>query len=179
MSDTLLTQPSSSSLLQTTKYQLSFKRLPAIVYFCQKVNLPGTQLLVAEQPTPFRIKPIPGNKIQYEELTIEFLLEEEMITWNSIHIWMKGLGLEKGFQDYINLKKLSTPLIAAFKNKGNIFSDATLTTLTTQNNPKNRFVFTDCFPTSLSSVDFDSTKDPSDIMTCTATFAFEYYDLLT
>ena len=89
---------------------------------------------------------------------------------------MKDLGLEKGFSDYNDLKRNNT-VATPFKSKTNIYSDATITTLTTQNNPKNMFIFKDCFPIHLGKIPFDATLSPDNVMTCSASFMFEYYDM--
>lgn len=174
--DTIFTQPSSISLLQTTKFQLSFKRLPDTAYFCQKVNIPSSSLTVLEQPTPFKNKPLAGNKITYETLDIEFLLEETMNSWNEIHVWMKDLGIQTGYQDYKNLNRTANIIKSQFKTKAAQYSDATLSVLSTQNNPKIRFQFYDCFPTHLGRVKFDTTGTPEDVMTCNASFAFFFFE---
>lgn len=179
MPDSVLTQPSSTSLLQPSKFQLSFKRLPDVQYFCQKADIPSVSLNALEQPTPFKNKPVAGNKITYETLDIEFLLEETMNSWKEIYTWMTDLGLLTGYQDYRNLGTLANNIKSQFKTKADQYSDATLTVLSTQNNPKLRFQFFDCFPVHLGRVSFDTTASPDQVtMTCTASFAMFYYSMV-
>lgn len=174
MSDTILSQPQSTSLLQPTKFQLSFKRLPDVQYFVQKFTLPGGSIQALEQPTPFKNRPVPGNKLSYETLTITFLVEETMNSWNEIHTWLKNLGIETDYQDYRNLRRM---INVAKDDAFPQYSDATLTVLSTQNNPRIRFNFKDCFPVRLGNIEFDTEQSAEDVMKCEAEFAFFYYEL--
>lgn len=173
MSDTIFSQPQSTSLLQPTKFQLSFSRLPDVQYFCKKVKLPGGSISPLLQPTPFKDRPVPGNKLSYETLDISFLVEETMNSWDEIHTWLKNLGIETGYQDYRDLRRMvNVASTDAFPQ----YSDATLTILSTQNNPRIRFNFFDCFPVRLGDIDFDTELSADDVITCEASFGFHYYE---
>lgn len=172
MSDTLFNQPQNTSLLQPTKFQLAFKRLPDVQYFLQKFTLPGGSIQALEQATPFKNRPIPGNKLSYETLTITFLVEESMNSWDEIHTWLKGLGIEEGYKDYRDLRRA---INVASNDPFPQYSDATLTILSTQNNPRIRFNFLDCFPVRLGDIDFDTKMNADDVITCEAEFAFFYF----
>jgi len=170
--DNIFSQPSSTSLLQPTKFQLSFKRLPDVQYFLKKFKLPGGSIQALEQPTPFKNRPVPGNKLSYETLDISFLVEETMNSWNEIHRWLQDLGIEEGYSSYRDLRRMiNVPPDIDFPQ----YSDCTLTVLSSQNNPRLRFNFEDCFPISLGDIDFDTEQSADDVITCSATFAFFKY----
>ena len=179
MSDTILTQPKSSSLLQPTKFQLNFNRIPDVQYFCQRVNLPGGSVQAVSQTTPFKNRPVAGQKLDYETLRIEFMVEEEMYSWEEIHNWLKDIGTETSFQDYQNLARLSksSSLAATLNKRPTPYSDGMLTILSTQNNPKIRFHFYDLFPVSLGDIEFSTEKSAEQVYTVEATFMFFYYEI--
>ena len=56
------------------------------------------------------------------------------------------------------------------------YSDATLTVLSSLNNPILRVKFYNLFPISLSDIMFDSAQSADDIITADATFIFDYFD---
>lgn len=170
----ILTQPKSVSLLQSSKFQLNFKRAPDIQYFCQKVKLPGGKVNPVEQVTPFKNRMVAGHKLEYETLDITFLVEEYMYSWDEIHRWLKDIGTETGFGDYRDLRRTSP---VANLGQSAAYSDAILTVLSTQNNPKIRFHFKDCFPISLGDIDFDTTKSAEEAITVDCQLGFFYYDL--
>ena len=57
------------------------------------------------------------------------------------------------------------------------YSDATLIVLSALNNPILRVRFINAFPLSLSDIQFDTTQSAENIITGTASFAFEYFDI--
>ena len=162
--------PINTSLLQQTKFQLFFTRLPHVTYFCQQVNLPGLTLTEVPRPTPFIDLYVPGEKLIYDTLNINFLVDEEMRAWFEIHDWIRGLTFPTNFQEYRNVISEKVPF-------GKIYSDCILTL----NNNANKTVITvklvDCFPTTLSGIDFDSTSVPDSIVTASASFRFSYFNI--
>ena len=43
-----------------------------------QANIPEMTLGVAEQPTPFKDIPVPGDKIQFGDLQLRFLVDEDL-----------------------------------------------------------------------------------------------------
>ena len=166
--------PSSTGFLQPTKFELVFARLPSTTYFCQTVNIPGVTLGEVVTPTPFADLYSPGEKLVYETLSIDFLIDEEMKGWREIHDWMRGAGKPTTFDEYKNLSSISKAGIVATKPQ---FSDATLMVHSALNNTKLRFDFVDCFPTSLSSINFDTKENADSIITSTVTIRYTYFNI--
>lgn len=160
-------QPINSNLLQSTKFMLNFARVPDMSFFCQSVALPGLNLSEVIQESPLSQIYRHGDKLQYDPLTITFLVDEYMNSWKNIHDWLRGMGKPTKFQEY---KTVKTTL--------GLYSDATLTVLNGQNNPVMRFLYRNCFPTNLSSVQFSATDDGGQTITADATFRFDYFDIV-
>lgn len=171
MSD-IQSQPKSVSLLQPTKFQLTFKRAPYVTYFMQEFQIPGANLTTLKQSTPFLDRNVAGNKITYEDLHIKFIMDETLIGWKEIYDWMRSLGIRESFEDYKNLPKLSKVVSQSPHPE---YSDAILNVLSTQNNPKMTFTFIDCFPFSLSPINFDTSSETDAVISCTASFKYFYY----
>ena len=72
-------------------------------------------------PTPLKSIEIAGDEVNFEELTIKFIVDENMKNWLSIYDWIVGLGFPtpEGQDKY---KKLS--------EDSELTTDATLTVLT-------------------------------------------------
>lgn len=174
MSDTLSNK--SVSLLQPTKFGLTFSRIPDVVYFCQKVNIPEIKLPIAKQPTPFITRNVAGSKIEYGLLKISFLVEETLVSWDELHKWMKDIGNETSYDNYKDLNRLNGGFQIGQQKFPDAYSDATITILNTQNIPTARLNFKDAFPVFLSALDFDATSIETTIV-CAATFGFFYYEL--
>ena len=62
------------NFLAPTGFKFSVKRCPAATFFCNKANIPSLDLGVAQQPTYLKDIDRPGDKIQFGDLTITFLV---------------------------------------------------------------------------------------------------------
>jgi len=163
-------KPTNTSLLQPTKFQLVFARIPNLTYFCQAANLPGLSLSEVPRNTPFVDIYVPGEKVQYDTLNVTFLIDENMSGWFEIHDWIRGLTFPTDFQEYKTLISQKVPF-------GAIYSDCIMTINTNSNAPNKRIKFVDCFPTTLSSVIFSSQDSAEQTMTADVTFRFSYFNV--
>jgi hypothetical protein len=57
------------------------------------------------------------------------------------------------------------------------YSDASITILSSANNPIYRFTFYEVFPTTLSTFVMSTSDTPDNIMTADATFRYSYYNV--
>jgi hypothetical protein len=55
-------------------------------------------------------------------------------------------------------------------------SDATLTILTNKNNPKVRVNFSNCFPTTLTGIDYNTQVTDTEQLTATVTLKYDLYE---
>ncbi len=169
-------QPQDTNFLQSTKFLLTFSRVPNVQYFCQSVNLPGVSMQAAEQETPFVKIYRPGDKMEFEDFTIDFLVDEDLLSWLEIFKWIQGMTFPENFEQYRNLRNLSRYT----QNKTEPqYSDGTLNILTALNNANIQVNFIDMFPIGLSSIHFNSTDENTTTLSATATFRYTYYTVKT
>ena len=76
--------PQNLDLLQSTKFRLSFGRLPGITYFCQSANFPGLSITEVQRSTPFVDLYVAGEKLVYDTFNVTFLVDEDLQTWTEI-----------------------------------------------------------------------------------------------
>ena len=176
-------QPSKQDYADPTKFKFSIVKLPKVEYFCTQVNLPGISISDNySQPTPFRDIPLPGEKLRYEPLSVTFLVDENLENYQEIHGWLRGLGFPGGHEEFKTLLAGGSDRFPTSKdkgkspNQGGIFSDATLNILTSKNNPVTEVRFNDCFPISLSSLQYNQQATDTDYLTATVTFEYKLYD---
>ncbi len=159
-------QPTNTNPLQITGFQFVIHRLPNVVFFGQTANLPGLAFGVAEQPTGLSINiPIPGDSIVFEDLSLKFMIDENLADWLEIYNWMLALA---------RIKELSLDPVNGQPAR---VSDATLFILTSSRNVNIKVFFKDLFPTNLTGVEFDATVTDLDPIIGEATFKFCYYDI--
>lgn len=170
----LTRNPQNTNLLQPTKFLMSFDRIPDTQYFLQSVNLPGITGTQIRMPTPGLDYYSAGDKIAYNNLTITFILDEEMLSWRNIHKWFRSFASPEGTQERRALSDIQEPN-AIYERSA--YSDAVLNIITNLNNTNFRIDFYNLFPISLSDVQFDTRLSADHTMTADATFVFDYYNL--
>ena len=60
-----------------------------------------------------------------------------------------------------------------------MFSDSVLTILTNKNNPVVECRFSDCFPTSISGLDYSQNQTDVEYLTAEVNFKYKIYELVT
>ena len=95
-------QIENRNFLAPTGFQFNLKRSPKVAFFCNEANIPDLNLGVAIQANYLRDIPTPGDKIEFGDLSLRFLVDEDLsITgWKSkTGIWIRGLGYPEEVQD--------------------------------------------------------------------------------
>ena len=164
--------PQNTNLLQPTKFLMSFARIPTVQYFCQAVNIPGVQLGQAPLNFPGVDVFAPGNKMMYNQLAMTFTVDEKMQNWQEIHAWFRSIASPEGTDERNRLSAQQSNRTTGPKG----YSDATLTVLSALNNPLFRVHYFNCFPISLTDIQFDTKQSADDVLTADASFMFEYFN---
>jgi len=159
-------QPTNTSFLSPIGFKFQLNNFPEVDYFVQSATLPGVSISAIDVPTALKTIAIAGDEVAFEELSIKFIIDENMKNWLAIYDWIIGLGFPTQ-EDQAKYRKLS-------KNS-ELTTDATLTVLTSNMNPQIHFRFKDCFPLSLSSIAFDSGGTDIDYVTADVTFRYDLY----
>ena len=157
-------QPDNQNFLQPTAFQFVLNRTPETVYFCRSVNVPGITFGEILRPTNGLVDiKVPGDSFRYDDLTLSFLINEDLGNWKEIHDWMRSMASVEKHEGETSMK--------------NNYSDATLMLLSSNYNPTFKFDFIDCFPKSLSSIDFDTSLNDVNPINAVVTFGFNYYTI--
>ena len=169
--------PINTDLLQSTKFRVTFSKLPGVTYFCNSANLPGISLTEIPMPTPFVELYLPGEKAIYDTFNITFLVDEDLRAWTELHDWIRGTTFPTNFDEYVNLAR-TQPITnnRIVQPRSAVYSDAILTIYTNKNNPNFRVKLIDLFPTTVGSLSFASGDSAENIITADATFRFSYFN---
>ena len=102
--NTLSRQPTKLDYASPTQFKFQITKLPKVEYFCTAVNIPGIDLGgIISQVTPLKDIPLPGEKLTYNDLTMTFLIDENLENYREIHGWMTGLGFPQDRKQYRTL----------------------------------------------------------------------------
>ena len=165
------------NFLSPVGFKFSLKRAPGVAFFCNQANIPSMDLGIAEQPTYLRNIPTPGDKIQFGDLTLRFLVDEDLVNYMELQRWIRGLGYPENMDEFRKLEGEAV-LPANFGQAGdNIYSDGTLQILSSNLVPSFQVVFNDLFPYTLSTVTFDATDTDIEYFTADVSFKYTIYKL--
>ena len=101
----VINEPINKNFLSPLGFVFNLKKTPATNFFVTRASLPGLNLAFAEVPTPFVKMPVPGEKIQFNDLSVTFKVDEDMRNWNEIFDWMVALGFPKSFDQYREIRQ--------------------------------------------------------------------------
>ena len=94
-------QPTKLDYASPTQFKFNVIKLPKVTYFCTQVNVPGVSLGgTIDQQTRFKDIPQPGDKLTYGDLTIRFLVDENMQNYMTMHNWLIGIGFPETPQQF-------------------------------------------------------------------------------
>ena len=165
------------NFLAPTGFKFSLKRSPGVAFFCNQANIPSLDLGIATQPSYLKDIDVPGDKIQFGDLTLRFLVDEDLVNYTEIQNWIRGLGYPETLQEFDKLEKEAV-LPGNFGRTGdNIYSDGTLQILSSNLVAKFNVNFKDMFPYSLSTITFDATDTDIEYFTADVSFKYTIYNL--
>ena len=160
-------QPTNLNQLNVVSFDVSFSRMTAVQYFCQRISLPTVVLGETNEPSPFMNLPLEGDTLTFEALSLSFIVDEDLQNYIEIYNWLTALGFPREYSQFAILQEPS----AASKTLSK-YSDLSLVVHTNKTNPNYKIKFTDVFPTSISSIQFDATPTGMDPIVVDATFNF-------
>ena len=185
-------QPDQLDYSSPTQFRFILNQIPKVQFFVQTANIPGISLGEAVIPTPYKDIPYVGDKVTYESLNVQFLVDEHLENYIEIHNWMIGLGFPKTRQQFTDFRSTtSNTSNAAGKANSDIgvvgnavaerplYSDATLSILSNKNNPLVEVRFSDCFPVSLSGLDYTQQVSDVEYLSATVDFRYKLYEIVT
>ena len=165
------------NFLSPTGFKFALKRSPGVAFFCNQANIPSLDLGIAEQPTYLKNIDVPGDKIQFGDLSLRFLVDEDLMNYMEIQNWIRGLGYPEKISEFADLENQSVlgKEVKFGQSGDDIYSDATLQVLSNNLVPQFQVIFSDCFPYSLSTVTFDATDTDIEYFTADVSFKYTIY----
>jgi hypothetical protein len=176
------TLPKTNDYLRPNAFKFVIKDIPGVSFTCQSANLPNLSMGFAPQPTPFVDIPRIGDKLNFGEFTIRFLISEDMSNYLELYRWLVALGFPKDytqFGSFVTKRPSSFPLTTNAKGEKEVlaYSDGTLSILDSTNTPKVNIIYKDLFPVSLEALDFDIASASVEYFTAIASFKYTYFDV--
>lgn len=135
------------------------QRYPNAQFNVQTAAIPEISVNAAQYATPQRTIEVSGDKVTYAPFTCTFLVDENLENYYEIHDWLVGLVVEPDDRETRKTR------------------DMTLFILDSHNNVSREIQFTNAFPTSLSTLDFDAKETGVNYLVADVTFSYSYYKI--
>ena len=97
--------------------------------------------------------------------------------WKEIYDWLIGLGFPEDFSQSIH-RNIQNPTLQT-EVDANVYSDGTLTVLTSNKRPNIKINFKDMYPISLSPLPFDTTQTDIQYLEAEVEFAYRNFEIAT
>ena len=183
-------QPDKLDYASPTQFRFGIHQLPKVEFFTVTANIPALSLGIANYPTPFVNIPMMGDKLEYGQLNIAFIVDEYLENFLSLHEWMTGIGFPKDRKQFSEFRTETASMSGSPSNPSKsdlqpgsagavlpMFSDATLTILSNKNNPIVEVTYRDIFPVSLSALEYNQDATDVEYMRAEAEFAYQLYEI--
>jgi len=171
-------QLENRNFLSPVGFKFILAEFPQVDFFCNEANIPSISLGSAVQPTYLKDIDVPGDKLQYEDFSMRFLIDEDLKNYLEIHNWMRGLGYPESLQEIYDLKEKDEYHPNTVKNSDiQYYSDGTLQILSSNQLPRFNVKFYNMFPTTLSTLTFDATQTDINYFTADVSFKYTIFDI--
>ena len=156
-------QPKNRNFLSPIGFKLKLELFEGVDFFCQSANVPDINMPFTDVPTRFRNLPvIPGGGVTFGDLNIRFIIDEDLVNYNSIYKWIRSNGRAD--------RDIDTPNEPQYSNG--------IVEITTSNMNTNFVVeFVNMFPISLSNIVFDASVGSIEYITADVTFKYQQFNL--
>ena len=173
-------QIQNRNFLSPIGFKFTLVKCPKVSFFANTAQIPGLNIQPAEQPTYLMDIPRPGDKMEFQDFTLRFLVDENLENYMQIQNWMRGIGFPDNLTEIYTLWSGKADFADSDpKNPDNLVSDGTLMVLDSTNNPQFMVKYSDLWPTELTTLQFDATPGDIDYFTAEVTFKYTIYEIVT
>ena len=154
-----------NNYLSPASFTISVDRMPNVEFFTQGISIPGVSGSPIAMATPLRTMYQPQDQLNYDDLTIQFIVDEQMNNYKEVLRWMEGLGAPEKTKQYADY------------NKGNatLASDISVVITNSHKNPNIKFTFKEAFPVALGGIELNVNTQDIAYATCDVTMRYESF----
>jgi len=156
-----------NNYLSPTNFTISVQRMPHVEFFTQKLTVPSLTATPVGHETPLTQLYEVNDKITYGDLDLSFIIDENMNNYKEMLNWMEGIAAPETTKQNKDLGE----------SKYGFKSDIIATITNSHKNPNIRFVFRNCFPTSLGSVSLDVNVQDVAYATCSVNMRYDIFTM--
>ena len=167
-------QIQNRNFLSPIGFKFTLAKEPKVTFFSNSARIPEITLGTAIQPSYLKDIDVPGDKLQYGDFALRFLVDENMVNYMKIHNWMRGLGYPETTKEYKDLTTNSQGI----RDSEEAFSDGSLHILNSNYRDVAIVKFSDLFPIALTSLDFEASDTDVNYFTAEVVFKYTVYNIV-
>lgn len=173
-------QPDTFDYAQLNRFKVHLPIFPNTEWFCTRANIPQLTVGDAIQPTPFSDIAVVGDKIQYDNFNISFIVDENLKNYMEIYNWMKNIGFPTNSKQFNSLERPdNTNRTFHEGDERNVYTDIQMIILSSKNNPVAKINFYEAFPITLGSLEYNHQDSDISYVTCDVMFNFTWFDVFS
>tara|TARA_B100000035_G_scaffold213471_1_gene182912 strand:+ start:374 stop:919 length:546 start_codon:yes stop_codon:yes gene_type:complete len=173
--DAFAKQISNRNFLSPAGFKFILARTPKVDFLAQAANIPEITLGTSTQPTYLKDIDIPGDKLQFGDFSLRFIVDEELENYKAIDDWMRGLAYPDSVAEYGSWIARD-PLSENIPVDPNI-SDGTLLIYNSNFRVNTKVKFRGLFPVSLSTISFAADQVDVEYVVAEASFKYRIFDI--
>ena len=167
----------NENFLSPSGFKLVVPGFSSIGFQCTTANVPGISMGGPTQATPYNDFQLTGDKLNYEDFNITFLINEDCQNYALIHNWLIGITYPQKstqWREFVDQMKDKD-----FQNDNNLEQlDIFLYVLNSNYNIAYKVQFFDAFPVSISSMEYSTELSDIVYLKAGVTFKYTYFKLL-
>ena len=167
-------QIQNRNFLSPIGFKFTISKTPKVDFFSNSARIPEITLGTALQPSYLKNIDVPGDKLEYGDFSLRFLVDEQLENYMAIHNWLTGLGFPQTTQEFKNL----TTDTENIRDPNQAFSDGALHILNSNYRDVAIVKFDGMFPTTLSSLEFEATDGDLNYFTAEVNFKYTVYNIV-
>lgn len=141
-----------------TSFMLEIPQFKELNYFIQTAEVPGLTMAGVDAPFKNFQGSVPSNRIDFDQLNLTFLVDEEWENWYSIVQWMK------------RIRRNDRPIL-------DDMSDLTLHLTNSNKNLNKQIVFRGAYPVLLGTLPLESAVVDTNPLVCSLAFRYQEYEM--
>ena len=173
MTSVFASQIQNRNFLAPVGFKFTLAKFPKVDFFSNSARIPEIVLGTAIQASYLKDLDIPGEKLQYGDFSLRFLVDENLENYMAVHNWLTGLGFPETPQQFIN-KTTDSDGIRDLEEQ---YCDGGLHILNSNLRDVAIVKFKNLFPVSLTSLSFDATETDINYFTASASFRYTVYNI--
>ena len=167
-------QIENRNFLSPVGFKFTLSKNRKVTFFSYSSRIPELNLGTAIQTSYLKDIDVPGDKLQFGDFTLSFLVDENLENYMLIHNWLKGLGYPETTEEFKNLNLNEDGIL----DRTETFCDGSLHILNSNYRDTAIVKFSDLFPISLTSLDFTASDTDINYFTAEAVFKYTVYNIV-